>query len=820
MGLQKYNQKRDFKATPEPKGRKAKSKTGDYFCIQKHDATRLHYDFRLELDGVLLSWAVTKGPSFDPADKRLAVRTEDHPLDYGTFEGIIPEGHYGGGTVMLWDQGHWQPIEDPRKGLKSGKLKFELSGERMKGLWTLVRMHGKPGEKRENWLLIKDKDDAVKKRQPGFMNDNVKSIKTGRTMKQIAKGKSAIWGSSPSSKLSDGDTNKLQKKYKHVQLATLVESAPEGDDWVHEVKFDGYRLLGYISHGAVTLMTRNGNVWTDKFPHIRDGLAALDVEDAVVDMEAVVIDGNGKTNFQRLQNVISEEIDPVPIHAYLFDLLHLNGKDLRKLPLIERKKALKKIISGKYLHYSDHHSSDGTEMITNACQLGLEGIISKRADASYSGTRNRDWLKVKCIKRQEFVILGYTDSTAGSGLIGALHLGYYKGKKLHYAGKVGTGFTNASSRSTYKILSNLPKHSVPDIVPRDAMRGSHWIEPDQLAEVSFAMWTDEGRIRHASFHALRSDKSAKDVTIEKPKPAPKAKTKSKTKSNDVLGVTISHPERIVFEPLGVTKLELAEYYALAAPAILKDIKNHPISLLRCPEGVSHECFFQRNPAAGMGDHIKPFPWTHKGKKHTYFYADDAEGIVEMIQMGAIELHTWGATIKNIDCPDRIIFDCDPDPSVPFEAVKLAAFDLRQRLKNIGLESFVKCTGGKGLHVRVPIAPVTPWEDVKAFARSLCEEMELDTPEAYVTKMTKSKRRGKIFLDFFRNDYTATAVADWAVRARDGAPVAVPIEWNELKELKAPNQFSIKDAVKRLKKKMNDDRYTLKQRLTKAIMKSI
>jgi len=854
MGLQKYNQKRDFKLTKEPPGKKAKSKTGDFFCVQKHDATRLHYDFRLELDGVLLSWAVTKGPSIDPADKRLAVRTEDHPLEYGTFEGTIPEGQYGGGTVMLWDQGSWSPDEDPRRGLKAGKLKFHLKGEKLNGQWTLVRMRGGDNEKRENWLLIKDKDEASGKSKT-FLDKHALSVKTGRTLDQIAKDHDAVWGApandkrphppsssprrkpgsmhSPSRPMDSGlrrnDVNKLVKKYPGVQLATLVDTAPQGSDWIHEIKFDGYRLLGYVDGGDVALLTRNGNDWTKKFPDLKKSLADLDVENAVLDMEAVVMDDDGKTNFQKLQNTLSEDGPHVPIHAYVFDLLHLNGKKLTDQPLLARKKALEKILSGKFLNYSDHVQGKGDDMIAQACTMGIEGIISKRADSAYAGARNRDWLKVKCIKRQEFIILGYTDSTVSPSMIGALHLGYYKGGKLQYAGKVGTGFTNQSARDIKKTLSKLKDVSVPDIVPRDARRGSHWVEPEQLAEIAFGMWTDEGRIRHASFHALRSDKNPQQVvkempaaTKEKAPKKPKAATKTSTgNDNDVEGVIISHPERVIFETVDVTKLELAEYYAHVADAMLKDIKKHPVTLLRCPEGADHECFYQRNPAAGMGNDIQPFHFKHKGKDHTYFYTATAKGIVQMAQMGAIEIHPWGATVQKIDFPDRIIFDCDPGEDVPFEAVKLATLDLKQRLENIGLESFVKATGGKGLHVRVPIAPVTPWEDVKNFARALCEQMAIDTPEAYVSKITKSIRGGKIFLDFFRNDYTATAIADWAVRARPGAPCAVPLEWKDLKNLKTGNQFTMEKAIKHLKTaRLSDDRYTLKQKLTKSILKSV
>lgn len=859
MGLEEYRRKRDFTKTAEPAPRRVvkKSKGELTFVIQKHDATRLHYDFRLELDGVLLSWAVTRGPSLDPADKRLAVRTEDHPISYGTFEGTIPQGEYGGGTVMLWDFGTWSPDGDPRAGLKKGHIKFHLDGERLKGGWALIRMHGGDNDKRENWLLVKEKDDEAK---PGttttFLEKESFSVKTGRRMEDIAeqdatppspkarqtvrqKVLAGVMAGKPakSAKPKSAKSSALLDRYADVQLATLVDAPPAGQGWVHEIKFDGYRLLGFLDHGAVTLRTRNGNDWTDKFPAIRDSLSKMKAKQAVLDMEAVVVDDQGRTSFQALQNSLGENGNTQDIQAYVFDLLHLDGKDLSAKPLLNRKKKLEALLKSlkddSILHYSDHVEGKGAEMIHKSCTLGLEGVVSKRADAAYTPGRGEAWLKSKCIKRQEFIIIGFNKAKSGPRAIGALQLGYYKDGVLAYAGKVGTGFSNKTAEDLYAVLSWEVHDDEPiKNLPATARQGAIWVKPRLLCEIAFTELTKDGHIRHPSFQGLREDKQAADVTIEKPKkvktvaPASSAKPAKKTSAPggngrlDVLGVSISHPERIDFADVNVTKGDLAEYYAVVAPYILADIANHPVSMLRCPEGTKGECFFQRNPAKGMGPHIHPFDWKYKNNQHGYLYVDDAQGLLELVQMNGIEIHPWGATIDKIDYPDRIVFDFDPAPDVPFEAVKLAALDARQRLHNIGLESFLKCTGGKGLHVVVPLAQKQDWSIIKPFARAFAEKMAADTPEAYIATMSKAKRTGKIFIDYLRNDYTSTSIADYAVRARPGAPVAVPLEWSELKTLSAGNQFTLRDVIKRVQKKKPDlTRHTLKQTIPKSALKS-
>ena len=816
MSLGEYKRKRDFRKTPEPPPAVAPSRRGFSYFIQKHDATRLHYDLRLELDGVLLSWAVTKGPSLDPSDKRLAVHVEDHPLSYGLFEGTIPQGEYGGGTVMLWDRGSWEPVGDPHAGIKKGHLGFVLHGERLTGGWDLIRM-GKEGKK-ENWLLIKKNDDAARPNGAGskFLDTENLSVKTGRSMDEIALG-------APAPDAGDGKVSAglrdLMREYADVELATLVDRPPVGDEWVHEIKFDGYRLLAYVENGSVRLVTRNDNDWTRKFPAIYAAVAKLKAKSAVLDMEAVVLDAAGKSSFQAMQQALGESGDAQSIQAFVFDLLHLDGKDLRREPLTSRKAALEKLLKksrqDKFLHYSDHIAGQGADMLAKSCAMGLEGIVSKRADSPYSAGRQKSWLKAKCIKRQEFVIIGYTAAKSGPRAIGALHVGYNDQAGVKYAGKVGTGFGMKAAQDLYDRLSPL-KIDGPAVngLPRGLVRKAQWVKPALLCEVAFTEWTEDGHIRHPSFQGLREDKPPAEVTMEKPV-AVKAISPKKKKDErlDVLGVGISHPDRIIFEDVGVTKGQLAEFYAAASLWMLKDLVDHPISLLRCPEGTKGDCFYQRSPGMGLGKDIRPFRWRHKGKSYEYLYIKDAKGLIELAQMGAIELHPWGATVRSIDYPDRLIFDLDPDEGVPFDAVKLAAKDLRQRLKRIGLESYLKCTGGKGLHVSVPLAEKNSWEEVKGFCAGVAETMVREVPDAYVATMSKAKRKGKIFVDFFRNDYTATAIADFSLRARPGAPVATPLEWRELDRLHAANQFTIGEVLNRLKKNPPDPaRYENRQAL--------
>ncbi len=813
MALEEYKRKRDFRKTGEPPPGKVKRSTRRLaYLIQKHDATRLHYDFRLELNGVLLSWAVTKGPSLDPADKRLAVRTEDHPLAYGSFEGTIPEGEYGGGTVMLWDRGAWEPKGDPEAGLKKGHLAFELHGERLTGGWDLIRMRG--DQKRENWLLIKEADRAaVRGSNDSFLEGLASSVSTGRSMQEIAEGASHGKNRKADPNKADPKASamlkRLASRYPGVQLATLVDQAPQGREWIHEIKFDGYRLLGFVAGGGVRLQTRNGNDWTESFPSIVAALRDLKMKSAVIDMEAVLLDSEGKSGFQALQAALGEGGRPERIVAYAFDLLHIDGRDLTGLPLTKRKDALERMLAKSnrsFLRYSEHFAVEGADLYKQACAKGLEGIISKRTDAPYVAGRQKTWLKVKCILRQEFIIVGYSEAKSGARALGALYLGYKKDGALRYAGKVGTGFTMTSARELKSRLHTL--ESAEPVLTRSQTKGMgagewrtvHWARPELLCEVAFTEWTGDGRIRHPSFQGIREDKDAGDVKLEKPmKSASLVFKPAKSGSLVAAGVAVSHPDRVISEEGHVTKGELAEYHAAVAPFMLPSVARHPLSLLRCPAGIDgKQCFFQRSPGRGLGRDVHTFEFRHKGKDFEYLYIEDSKGLLEVIQMGAIELHPWGASIDAIDFPDRLIFDLDPAPDIPFAALKLAATDLRQRLKRKGLDSRVKCTGGKGLHVIVALAGKDRWPAVKAFGAGVAEEMVRAAPQAYVATMSKAKRTGKIFIDYFRNDYTATAVADYGVRARPGAPVAVPIEWDELDGLKSPSAFMMKDVLKRVK----------------------
>ncbi|MBO0903016.1 DNA ligase D [Jiella sonneratiae] len=926
--LDTYNEKRDFEKTREPRG-KAGRKAGDAYLIQKHDATRLHYDFRLEHDGVLLSWAVTRGPSYDPSDKRLAVRTEDHPLDYGSFEGTIPKGEYGGGTVMLWDTGSWKPLGDVAEGLERGELKFELSGKRLKGRWVLVRMKPRKKEKRENWLLIKEKDELARPDEDGeaFLAGEKTSVATGRTMAEIAEEEGGEdgnrWSSENTRKKggrksgaseaekkaedlrreaadgpSDGlnpqakpasarngkgkgaggsgaaSLDDLAARYGKPQLATLVDAPPARADWLHEIKFDGYRLIGLLSDGSVRLVTRNGHDWTKKFDRLARAFGKLGVADAVFDMEAVVLDGHGRSDFQKLQNALSGETDSKekkPIVAMLFDCLHLDGEDLTKAPLTTRKARLKALLDGqaagekKILRYSDHIEGKGEQMIARSCSMGLEGVVSKKADAPYRAGRTKSWLKSKCIKRQEFVIIGFTKAAGGARAIGALHLGYFGKDGLAYAGKCGTGFTDASGSELRERLDKMTRKTAPvDGLSAAEKRAATWVTPKLLAEVAFTEWTGEGKIRHPSFKGLREDKPAGDVVREAPedkaeaadagdgagagkaraasgrsrsreKRAAAAEAKSDSKADAasgsdgrksrrsgkpirVCGVEITHPDRPVFDDEnGPTKGDLADYYGKVAKLVLADISGHAVSLLRCPGGIGEECFFQRSVGKGWGAEVKPVDVTHAGKTTDYFYVEDAKGLIELVQMGGIELHPWASTVDRVDVPDRLVFDLDPDEGVPFEAVKLAARDLGNRLSALGLDSFVKATGGKGLHVVVPLSRRREFPEIKAFAEGFAEAMVRDVPRAYVATMSKAKRKGKIFIDYFRNDHAATSIADYSVRARPGARVAVPLSWEELDALESASAFTMAGVLERIDRGEAFERPAWRQSITKAML---
>ena len=804
--LAAYNQKRDFARTREPKGEMART-GGDSFVVQKHDATRLHWDFRLEIDGVLKSWAVTKGPSIDPADKRLAVRTEDHPLSYGDFEGLIPEGEYGGGTVMLWDRGTWQPVEGKSaKDLEKGHLHFTLDGERMKGEWLLVRMKGRPKEKRENWLLRKIEDaDAGEGDQ--LVERALTSVLTGRSMAEIAADKTGaqslagVKGKAFAGKMQaarDHNEKVAAKPRKAAdkppafakpQLATLVDDVPVGNDWLHEIKFDGYRALVAVAAEQVRIFTRSGLDWTDKFQPLAAAIAALDLPPALIDGEIVAFGADGNPSFSALQSVLKRghgaQREDTPFHFFAFDLLSLEGQDMKALPQIERKERLEALLKAATppVQVADHVIGAGEALFRSLCDAGQEGIISKRIDAPYRGDRTRNWVKVKCTRRQEFVIIGRSASNARGRPFASLLLAQHEGKALVYKGKVGTGFDADLMATLNKAMIPLETDKAPADVPRTDARGATWLKPKLVAEIAFAEFTADGRVRHASFLGLRTDKPAKAVAPEKPAAAPKATPV----------VSITNRDRVIFPESDQTKGELADYYAAIAPLMLPFAARRPISLVRCPQGRAKKCFFQKHDSGAFGKAVRQVPIREKdGGSEDYIYVEDAEGLLACVQMGTIEFHGWASRTDAVERPDRMIFDLDPDEGMDFDRVKSAAQDIRARLSDIGLVSFAMLSGGKGVHVVVPLTPGHDWDTHKDFASRFAQALSAAEPDRFVATMSKAKRKDKIFIDWLRNQRGSTAVLPYSARARAGAPVAIPIDWDELDGIKDAHPFSIGD----------------------------
>jgi bifunctional non-homologous end joining protein LigD len=827
--LARYREKRDFHKTQEPKGVLQK-KTGHRYLIQKHDARRLHYDFRLELDGTLKSWAVTRGPSLDPHDKRLAVEVEDHPVSYGSFEGTIPKGQYGGGTVMLWDEGSWEPINDPHEGLEKGKLEFRLHGKRLQGEWTLVRMRSKDG-KRNNWLLIKRSDEfAHTGDQDSLLAKNITSIASKRRMEEIAANANSVWKSNRAE--PEKKPGKLPA-FKPPQLATLVDEMPKGKDWVHEVKFDGYRMLTYIKGGEAHLLTRTGLDWTDKFRPLDKLLAGLPARTAILDGEVVALDRQGVSSFKTLQKILSGDAKG-QLQYYVFDLVYLDGKDLTPLPLLERKKKLKSLLldgeTGSAIFYSEHFAEGNEKFLQKLCAMHFEGVVSKRADAPYISGRGKSWLKTKCHKREEFVIGGFTQPTHKARGIGALLLGYYENGDFYYAGKVGTGFDQDTSRTLRKKLGKLAQKQIPFVrIQADGKRGASWVKPQLVCEIEFTEWTDDGRLRHPSYQGLREDKPAKEVRRDKPallKPGKAEKMAKPARGNsdgEVGGIKITHPDRMIYPGSSITKLQLAEYYFEIADRIMPYVANRPLSMVRCPEGTGKPCFFQRHIARGQSAYLHDTGIEVKGRHETYMMIRDVKGLITLVQWGVIELHPWGARADKPQLPDRIIFDLDPDPDLPFKYVMEGAKEIRARMQEFGLKTFLKTTGGKGLHVTMPIQRQYSWPTVKAFAKAIAQSMQHDNPQRYIATASKAGRKGKIFVDYLRNDLTATAVAPFSARAREGAPVATPLAWEELTPALKPARFTIETVPQRLKDLKKDpwkDFLSLKQKLSARYLQAL
>ena len=816
--LARYNAKRDFTRTAEPAG-EFKPGDGHSFMVQKHDATRLHWDFRIELDGVLKSWAVTRGPSLDPGEKRLAVRTEDHPISYATFEGTIPKGQYGGGTVMLWDRGSWASLKgkDPRKTLAEGHLHFTLEGERMKGEWLLIRLKPRGKDKNENWLLRKI-DDQYAGGTDTLTEEALTSVSTGRTMAEIEEGKpvkilpgtgrgtaprkrrgggASDPGGSPSADAPPPPRQVARRSpspsrgglklpsFREPQLCTLVDSVPTGSAWLHEVKYDGYRALIAVGGGKAKVFTRSGLDWTDKFAGIAEAAAALPVRSALIDGEIVAFK-DGHPDFSTLKDAISSGGD---MTLFAFDLLQLDGEDLTRLVTVDRKERLRPLIPGNdRLQFAEHILGSGEALFAKMCAEGLEGVVSKLADAPYRGQRTKSWLKTKCTRRQEFVIVGWTPSDKKRGFRSLL-LGLNDADGLRYAGKVGTGFDQKLMDEISARLAKLEQVEPTVKAPRAYVRGAHWVRPELVAEIAYTETTPDNVLRHPSFLGLRGDKKAADVVAETPVPPPPA---------PVSAITVSSRDRLIFPDSDVTKGELADYYHLIAPAMLPWVGHRPVSLVRCPQGRGKKCFFQKHDAGTFGEWVHHVPVREKdGHSEDYLYVDTADGLVACVQMGTIEFHGWGSRVDALEKPDRLVFDLDPDEGLDFGDTKRAADYLKNQLAELGLTSFPLLSGGKGVHVVVPLKPQAEWPAVRDFAERFARALAQAEPDRFVATMSKAKRVGKIFIDYLRNGRGSTAIMPYAARARAGAPVAAPVSWTELRDLDSAHRWGVRDGAELL-----------------------
>ncbi|MET0792665.1 MAG: DNA ligase D, partial [Polyangiaceae bacterium] len=752
MSLAKYRKMRDFATTEEPSGTRGRRKAGFSYVIQKHDASHLHYDFRLELNGVLLSWAVPKGPSLDPSVKRLAMQTEDHPVDYGGFEGTIPEGAYGGGTVMVWDRGTWQPEGDPDQAYEKGHLTFQLHGEKLKGGWHLVRT-ARRDQKGRPWLLFKARDADAKPGDTSLLEKQAKSVLSGRDLKGIAASKKSPVARQIAKKvLKKAVKNEIAGAKRapmpseiEPELATLVSETPTGDAFIHEVKFDGYRVIARVEDGEVRLLTRRGEDWTERMPSLASALAKLKVDSAILDGEFVALNEQGLSDFQLLQNSFSGK-GVAPLAYYAFDLLYLDGADLRPLPLLERKARLKALLatlpkSERTLRFSDHSQGNGARFFEEAAKLGLEGVVSKRADSSYHSGRGKDWQKSKSLARQEFVIVGFSEPAGGRAHLGALLLGTHRDGKVVYSGRVGTGFSERSLKDLRRLLTPLEiERPKLEHAPKGAeVRTVHWVKPELVAEVAYTGITQDGLLRHPTFKGLREDKPAREVVLERPKAVAARTSVKRGAARAPTAPALSHPDRVLYPELELTKRELAEYYELVTDVMLPHVIHRPLTLLRCPEGRTKQCFFQKHPGDSLAEGLVRVQVPSSDGEDEYAAIEDARGLPALVQMSALEVHIWGALAKDADHPDRLVFDLDPDAGLDFKDVVTAARATRALLEELGLKSWVKTTGGKGLHVTVPITPRADWDEVKAFCRAVAEELARREPERYIATMSKAKR---------------------------------------------------------------------------------
>ena len=865
-GLRTYRRKRDFTKTDEPAGATGArpeagraGRTGGLYCIQKHAASRLHADLRLELDGVLVSWAVPKGPSLDPKVRRLAVHVEDHPVEYGDFEGTIPKGEYGGGTVMLWDTGTWEPIGgDPHAGLEKGELKFRLAGERLQGGWVLVHTRGSGGEEENQWLLIKERDEEARPGEPDAWGPDDRSVSTGRTMEEIAAGKkprrrAARAAGTDARAGTDGHDAGSSRVPASVPLtlATLTDAPPDGDDWLHEIKYDGYRIAARVDDGGVRLLSRNGLDWTARFPGVAEALAALPSSGTWLDGEAVVFDERGVSDFGALQRALKE--GPEDVTYVVFDLLFEDGDDLRELPLEERKRRLERLLKrgGRGLHgvvrYGDHIEGRGPAVLEEACLQGLEGVVAKRAGGTYAGRRTSSWLKVKCARRQEFVVGGFTDPGGARSGFGALLLGVHDQEgALRYAGRVGSGFDEA----TLARLSDPPAQArAPHPAVRRPAHGRAGARraldvavaggrgqlrrmdrrrpapPPGVPGAARGQAGGRGRARGAAAAPGSRRADAVRAALRAATPAAGRREPPRRRHADRLragrrcplpaparpaakpvvgGVTISHPDRVVFPDPGLTKLDVAGYYEAVAGLMVPYLARRALTVIRCPDGIGSQCFFQKNVTPSVPRSVaKVRVKGADGKTIAYPVVDSAEALLAMVQNGAVEFHVWGSTVGAIETPDILVFDLDPAPDLDWRRVREAARALRDELQDRSLESYLRTSGGKGLHVVVPFTPRARWPEAGAFAREVVEALVEREPDRYTATMSKAKRGGKVFVDHFRNGRGATSVTSYSLRARPGAPVALPISWDELGKTRGGADWTAERVLRRLKSRAAD-----------------